>query len=283
MAGQLAGTTVLLADDDPDNLELIAYIFLDAGASVRTASSAQAVLSVLSDWKPAVLLLDISMPQMDGYALLGEIRQDPSLRDVPAIAVTGSAYQRDKHRAAAAGFAAHVSKPFDGESLLHLVMNLTTPRPAADESPEEAAFLHMLEHDGLHTALGFLNARCAHRFTGVYRFDGPLLRSVDLFDRLDPARPRGDDAPLVETYCSIVGDQRQAFVTTDTEADSRLTEHPARLNVRSYCGELLRNADATPFGSLCAFDLEARPVTNEFLALLHRIAPVVATKVAHQD
>jgi CheY-like chemotaxis protein len=276
--GKLSGRAVLLVDDDPDNLELVELIFKGEGASVRAGSSALEALELLAGWKPDIMLLDIKMPGMDGYELLGRIRRDPALQSVPALAVTGGAFERDRQRAAAAGFAVHVTKPFDTEALLHLVESLVVARPPKP-SLEREEFLRVLRHAGLHAALGFVNARGEHRFTGVYRFDGDTLRSVSLFDRLNPAYRRGDDLPMAETYCSIIAVERRPFLTTDAEADPRLAHHPNRLRVRSYCGELLRNADATPFGTLCNFDLVSRPAPEAFLALLQLVAPVLSAEV----
>jgi CheY-like chemotaxis protein len=136
----LDGTAVLVAEDDPDNLEILAYIVSAEGATVRTARNAREALDLLPAWKPDVLLLDIEMPVMDGYELLSAIRRQPDLRDVPAVAITGLGYPSDKERAFAAGFAAHMTKPFDGGALIVLVEWLASrprspkARPAASRS-----------------------------------------------------------------------------------------------------------------------------------------------------
>jgi CheY-like chemotaxis protein len=276
MVGTLAGTAVLLADDDADNLELLQFVFEQEGAAVRGASSGKEVLALLRDWKPDILLLDISLPDLDGYELLGRVREDPAMREVPAIAITGRAYARDKQRAAEAGFVVHVTKPFDHEALIHVVMNLVA-KPA--ESATQAEFRRILREEGFHAALGVVNQSGAHRFTGMYRFDGDMLRNVHLFDRANPTVRRGDDAPLAETYCSLVGAARGPFVTTDAEADPRLLEHPARLCVRSYCGALLRHADATPFGTVCSFDVVSQPAPDELVTLLQLVAPILGAEI----
>ena len=130
MTVTLDGTAVLVADDDPDNLEMLAYIMSAEGATVRTATSALEALELLPDWKPDVLLLDIEMPVTDGYDLLSTIRGRPDLRNVPAVAVTALGYPSDKDQAFAAGFDAHMTKPFDGAALIELVEWLVS-RPAS--------------------------------------------------------------------------------------------------------------------------------------------------------
>jgi CheY-like chemotaxis protein len=95
----LAGTAVLMVDDDPDGLVLLQFVVELAGATVRTAMNAHDALEALKSFRPDVMLLDISLPQTDGYALLKAIRQDPAMQSVPALAVTAHAFERDKQRA----------------------------------------------------------------------------------------------------------------------------------------------------------------------------------------
>ena len=104
MSKALAGTSLLMVDDDPDGLALLEFVVELAGATVRSATNARDALETLTSFKPDVMLLDISLPEMDGYDLLKAIRRDPAMRNVPALAVTAHAYERDKQRASEAGF-----------------------------------------------------------------------------------------------------------------------------------------------------------------------------------
>ena len=130
--------------------------------------------------------------------------------------------------------------------------------------------------DGLHAVLRFLNARTAHRYTGLYRFDGSTLRNVALFDREEPSVRRGSDAPMRETYCSIVGATEGTFALADARQDARVAAHPARDAVVSYCGALVRDGDGTPLGTLCSFDVEPRQVPAREIPLLEGVAPLLA-------
>lgn len=275
---ELSGRALLVADDDEDNAELLAFIVRGAGAETRIAHSAAGVLNlVATGWEPDALLLDIGLPDMDGYALLQELRKKPLLSRVPAVAISGHVGSGDKSRAADAGFAVHVAKPYDGEAVVHLVAKLTSTPPDARIADDVRT---ALATGGVHAALALLNKGTSYRFTGVYCFEGNTLRSVSLFDRNNPSTRLGEDAPLRETYCSIVARERVPFVTADTMADARLVHHPARLTVRSYCGVLLRNADSTPFGSLCHFDVVPVVPPGDALALLEGAGPIIAAVVA---
>jgi CheY-like chemotaxis protein len=280
MAGPLTGTAVLVVEDDTDSAEVLSLYLASTGATVRVAGCGKDALELAKGWKPDVMLLDISLPEMNGYDLLKALRLDPALRGRPAIAVTAHAFERDRQRAAEAGFSVHVAKPFDAEALLHLIVRLTTDSPAATDPPIVRDFHTVLDLQGLHEALGFLNRRTGHRFTAVRRFDRDVVRGVHLFDRTDPKKQRGKDTPLDESLDAVVKAERRPLVVADTRAEPRLADHTIAGGVRSYCGVLLRNLDGTPYGTVCHFDLVPVPVTSESLNFLLLAAPLLAAHVA---
>lgn len=135
-------------------------------------------------------------------------------------------------------------------------------RPRSDEEFDEDAVEeidHAMAKRGVHGVLALLNARSPHRFTGIYRFDPPTLRSLHLYDRNNPSLEVGEDTPMRETYCSIVGEQEAAFAVADAMDSARLSEHPARESVRSYQGIPLVNSSNVVVGTLCHFDIVPRP------------------------
>ncbi len=113
-----------MADDDVDTLEVLGEFVAHEGATVRIAGSGQEALEILRTWKPDVVLLDIEMPDMDGCELLALIHRQPALHDVLAVAVTGYDDALDMLRCTEAGFAGHVTKPFDVDKLIQLVATL---------------------------------------------------------------------------------------------------------------------------------------------------------------
>ena len=140
----------------------------------------------------------------------------------------------------------------------------------------------LLRNGGVGDVLKYLNARTQHRFTGLYRFDGAVLRNVALFDREQPQSLRGADSPLRETYCSIVGETQAAVAITDANADPRTASNPGRESVLSYCGALVRATDGTPIGTLCSFDPAPQPVRDDDIALLEATARMLG-HVVTQD
>ena len=129
MAGAPSGTAVLVADDDLESLEVMEDVIAEQGATVRSASNAGEVLEVLRTWRPDVIVLDIAMPEMNGHDLLATIRQEPSLRAIPAVAMTGHGHARDKQRAQDVGFAKHITKPVDIDTLVHVIAELVRAPP----------------------------------------------------------------------------------------------------------------------------------------------------------
>ena len=123
---RLSGLHVLVVDDDPGARELIASILAGFGARVSLASSGPAALNLLFERRPHVLLADLAMPDMDGYALIEQVRAlDPQLGGrVPAIAVTGYATAQDRLRALHAGFQNHIAKPVEPEELAAVITSV---------------------------------------------------------------------------------------------------------------------------------------------------------------
>jgi CheY-like chemotaxis protein len=133
MVTSLRGKHVLVVDDEPDIVDLIKFVVVQAGATVRTASGAAEALNLLveSEWTPDVVLLDIGMPEMNGYDLLLAIRRQDGLQSVPAVAITGFGFNVDKDRAFDVGFSVHVTKPFNADVLIDLVRWIAETRSPA--------------------------------------------------------------------------------------------------------------------------------------------------------
>ena len=132
--------------------------------------------------------------------------------------------------------------------------NAPSPNQADPMTAEIAAFTALLHQQGVHAALGYLNQRTPHRYTGLWRFDGDTLRSEALFDRKMPDVRQGADAPLATTYCSLVGRAGAPVQILDTATDPQALgiESP----VVSYCGMLVHDGQGQDFGTLCHYDLQ---------------------------
>jgi PAS domain S-box-containing protein len=122
----LNGVQVLVVDDDADSRDFIAFVLEQDGAAVKTVSSASEALQILAQEKTDVLVSDISMPDMDGYTLMQQVRNWTVEQggNIPAIALTAYAGEDDRQLAAAAGFQLHVSKPVMPEDLVSAIASV---------------------------------------------------------------------------------------------------------------------------------------------------------------
>jgi PAS domain S-box-containing protein len=126
----LARFRILVVDDEVDNLELVQFILEQAGATVIPVTSATAALEQLSQIKPDLLVADIGMPGMDGYALLRHLRTWPTHQggDTLAIALTAYTSASDRQKALDAGFQTHLAKPIDPSLLIETIIDLLNPQ-----------------------------------------------------------------------------------------------------------------------------------------------------------
>ncbi len=125
-SSMLAGVRLLVVDDEPGARDLIANVLQGYGAEVCLADSGQAALTKLFEQRPNVLVADLGMPGMDGYALIEQVRAlDPDFGgQTPAIAVTGYASPLDRLRALQAGYQNHVAKPVEPHELAIVIASL---------------------------------------------------------------------------------------------------------------------------------------------------------------
>ena len=105
------GKRVLVADDNPIGRELVRESLADHVSSIIEAADGRDALEKIREALPDLVLLDIQMPEMDGYAVLREIRGDPALQNLRVVALTAFAMQGDRERAIEAGFDDYITKP----------------------------------------------------------------------------------------------------------------------------------------------------------------------------
>lgn len=127
--GRLRKTTseirsALVVDDVADVTEMLQVLLSHAGYDVVTAQSAKAALKVANERQFDVIISDIGMPEMNGYQLAEALRQLPTYKTVPLVAVTGYSMFDDRERSLKAGFNAHMTKPIDPRALLDLIEQL---------------------------------------------------------------------------------------------------------------------------------------------------------------
>ena len=122
-----ASRRILVVDDNRDAANSLGMLLKLIGADVQIAYNGSDALEAFATCKPAVVLLDIGMPGMDGYEVARRIRQEPHSGDVTLIALTGWGQEEDRQRSRAAGFDHHLVKPPEFSTLKTLLVSLEAP------------------------------------------------------------------------------------------------------------------------------------------------------------
>ena len=112
---------ILLIEDNEQNLYLITFILEKNGYQVVQARDGREGIELARQVKPALILLDIQLPVMDGYAVARELRSNSVLADVPIVAVTSYAMAGDREKVLAAGCVGYIEKPINPETFVKQV------------------------------------------------------------------------------------------------------------------------------------------------------------------
>jgi CheY-like chemotaxis protein len=118
--------TILIADDYEDNRELLRLLLTGANHQVVEAGNGPDCLMLAKEHRPDLIMMDLSMPGLDGWGVLQALKADPETAAIPCVAVT--AHDSDRERALEVGFIEYVAKPFRTVELLQLVDQLLSRR-----------------------------------------------------------------------------------------------------------------------------------------------------------
>lgn len=130
--------SILIADDYDDNRELLRLVLGADGYEIREARDGRECVEAAHERIPDLALIDLSMPRLDGWGALRELRADERTRGVPCVAITAFASDEDRQRALDAGFDAYLAKPYRARDLLELVQRLLGARASSPPDREGA-------------------------------------------------------------------------------------------------------------------------------------------------
>jgi DNA-binding response OmpR family regulator len=114
MKGQ---AVVLVADDDPDILQLVTFRLEGAGYEVVQAADGEEALRLAQELKPDLAVLDVTMPKLTGYDVTRQLREDDATRDIPVILLTARVQEADVEQGLEAGADDYLTKPFSPQEL----------------------------------------------------------------------------------------------------------------------------------------------------------------------
>ncbi len=122
---------VLLVEDNQDNQDLMKFLLERAGYTVRTAYTGKQALAALEEEIPDVVLMDLSLPEMDGWQAAQAMKADSRMSAIPLIAVTAHTLPGDRRKALDSGFDSYISKPLNVEMFEFMVAKALEQRKAA--------------------------------------------------------------------------------------------------------------------------------------------------------
>ncbi len=112
----MSPSRVLLVEDNPDNFELVRFLLERAGYQVLEAHDGQTGLDLARRELPDLVLMDLSLPGVDGWTAARELKADPKTASIPLLAITAHTLPGDRNRALESGFNGYISKPINIQS-----------------------------------------------------------------------------------------------------------------------------------------------------------------------
>jgi CheY-like chemotaxis protein len=109
----MAGERILLVEDNPQNRRLAQFLLQSHGYTVYEATTGEAVLELARMHRPALILMDLQLPGVDGYAVTRRLKEDATTAVIPVVALTAYAMPGDREKAVAAGCDGYITKPID--------------------------------------------------------------------------------------------------------------------------------------------------------------------------
>lgn len=223
----LSTAYILLVDDQPQNLRVLSDLLEEQGYRARQAISGEIALEAIADEKPALVLLDIHMPEMDGYGVCQRIKTNPATQDIPVIFVSALDETWDKVKAFSVGGADYIHKPFKVVEVLARVENqlkvgqLQRVLEAQNEQLQQA----------LHTVQQLAAIDETTQVASRRRFDQSLLENWQ--------RALETRAPLTLMLCQIGNFNVLAEEATPRRMDERLYQVAQALKAASGADALV--------------------------------------------
>lgn len=116
--------TILLVDDEPNIIVSLEFLMKQNGFQVKKAYSGKQAFEVLETCVPNLIILDVMMPEMDGFSVAKKIRANPSFADTHIIFLTAKGTTKDKMLGYSNGGEAYITKPFDNDDLVNVVVEM---------------------------------------------------------------------------------------------------------------------------------------------------------------
>ena len=123
----MANELILIVEDNEKNRKLVRDALQFKGYQTIEAETGEDGVSLARERRPALVLMDIQLPGINGIEALGQLRADPTTRDIPVIAITASVMAQDRQKIMAAGFDGYQGKPISVREFLETVRRILEP------------------------------------------------------------------------------------------------------------------------------------------------------------
>lgn len=117
----MAGERIVLVEDNAMNRRLAQFLLKSEGYIVYEATNGREALELVKSHLPDLVLMDLQLPQLDGFTTTRMLKQDPTTKDIPIVALTAYAMKGDAERASEAGCDGYITKPIDKKEFLEMV------------------------------------------------------------------------------------------------------------------------------------------------------------------
>lgn len=137
-------------------------------------------------------------------------------------------------------------------------------------------FKATIKADGLLAAMRWINDGAPYRFTAIFAFDGDMLRNICLVDKQNADITHCPNQPITDSYCIYIHRSGERFSVEEAMLDRRVDGHPKRRSYQCYYGIPLLGSDGKLRGTVCHFDSSPVRVTDDVVAVLDDLAPLIA-------
>lgn len=117
---------ILHVEDNPENRLLVRRILQASGYTLYEAETASQTMGILKEIKPGLILMDINIPEMDGYALTHTIKSMPGMETLPIVAITANVMKGDREKSLQAGCDGYIQKPIDVDTFVEQIESFLT-------------------------------------------------------------------------------------------------------------------------------------------------------------
>lgn len=236
------GLRILLVEDNAFNQMLAQEVLEDAGISVQVANNGKQALAVLNKQNFDAILMDIQMPEMDGFEATGLIRKRKKLAKIPIIAMTAHAMRGDRQKCIDAGMDDYLTKPFQPEEIYAVLARFTGKKRTSRDKDS------VFREEECHEAIGDIDLACIRsHLQNTYRFDSEKIETIleaakcSLVEQLamgDDALKQGDLKTLSRVAHTIKGILRNLGLDKAASLAERIEKQQARAADENYISAL---------------------------------------------